>query len=193
MKLAIIHDWIVDIGGAERVFIELHRMWPEAPIYTLLHRPATTRGWLPHATIISSELQRLPFAHRFYSMLAPLMPSAIESFDLSMFDTVISSSVLFSKGVVVRPDTKHICYCYSPSRMLWDRAASYERKGMISGSISTRPTRMGWRCRSTSRYDGLHIANSCGSRPEVLSSPLTRHSAALTRHTTRNATARRSR
>lgn len=132
MKLALVHDWIVGMGGAERVLLEMHRMWPSAPIYTLLYRAETIRRWLPDATIIPSGLQRLPAAWRYYPLMAPLMPSAVESYDLSGFDTVISSSVTFSKGIVVRPDTRHICYCYSPSRMLWDRNAGYERSGIAS-------------------------------------------------------------
>lgn len=131
-NIALVHDWIVGIGGAERVLIALHRLWPHAPIYTLLYRPATVRRWLPDATVIGSSLQRVPLAWRIYPYLAPAMPSAVESFDLSAFDTVISSSVLFSKGIVVRPDTRHLCYCYSPSRMLWDRNAVYERRGISS-------------------------------------------------------------
>lgn len=131
-KIAIVHDWIVGIGGAERVLIALHRLWPQAPIYTLLYKPSTVRRWLPDATVIASGLQRIPFAWRMYPYLAPAMPSAVESFDLSGYDTVISSSVLFSKGIVVRPDTRHICYCYSPARMLWDRAQAYERMSAAS-------------------------------------------------------------
>jgi glycosyltransferase involved in cell wall biosynthesis len=132
VKLAIVHDWIVSMGGAERVLVALHRMWPQAPIYTLLHKPATVRQWLPDATIVTSGLQPLPLAWKYYSWLAPAMPSAIESFDLSAYDTVISSSVLFSKGIVVRPGTRHLCYCYSPARMLWDRTNPYERQGIGS-------------------------------------------------------------
>lgn len=132
MKLAIVHDWFVSVGGAERVLIALHRLWPQAPIYTLLHNPSVVRQWLPDATVISSGLQGVPFSWRIYPYLGPAMPSAVESFDLSGYDTVISSSVLFSKGIVVRPDTRHICYCYSPARMLWDRNADYERRGILS-------------------------------------------------------------
>lgn len=132
MKLAIVHDWICEIGGAERVLIELHKLWPEAPIYTLLYDSAAIRRWLPNATIIASPLQKLWFRHHYYPSLAPLMPSAIESFDLSDYDTVLSNSVSFAKGIVIRPRTRHLCYCYSPTRMLWDRAPSYERKGLVS-------------------------------------------------------------
>lgn len=132
MKIAIVHDWIVQIGGAERVLIALHRLWPQAPIFTLLYRPATVQSWLPDATVIASGLQKIPLAWRLYPWLAPAMPSAIESLDLSGYDTVLSSSVLFSKGIIVRPGTRHLCYCYSPARMLWDRSSAYERRGPAS-------------------------------------------------------------
>jgi glycosyltransferase involved in cell wall biosynthesis len=135
VKLAIVHDWIVDIGGAERVLIALHTLWPQAPIYTLLYKPQSVRTWLPNATVIASGLQRLPGAWRYYSKLAPAMPSAVESFDLSGYDTVISSSVLFSKGVVVRPGTRHLSYCYSPARMLWDSSFAYTRFGRTGRAI----------------------------------------------------------
>ncbi len=131
-KIAIVHDWIVGVGGAERVLIALHSLWPQAPIYTLLYKPSTVHRWLPNATVIASGLQRVPFAWRIYPYLALAMPSAVESFDLSGYDTVISSSVVFSKGIVVRPGTRHICYCYSPARMLWDRNGAYERSGLLS-------------------------------------------------------------
>ncbi len=132
MKLAIVHDWIVTIGGAERVLQQLHRLWPTAPIYTLFYRKSTVQKLLPTATIIASDLQKIPLIHRHYPLLAPLMPSTIEAIDVSQYDTVISSSVIFSKGIIVRPDTRHICYCYSPTRMLWDRSESYERNGFMS-------------------------------------------------------------
>ena len=120
MKLAIVHDWIKDISGAERVLVELHQMYPHAPIYTLFYDPKFASQILADAEIRSSFLQKFPFILRHYSWYAWLMPAAIESLDLSGFDTVISSSAIFSKGLVLRPQTRHICYCYSPTRMLWD-------------------------------------------------------------------------
>lgn len=132
MRLAIVHDWVVNIGGAERVLKRLHAMWPEAPIYTLFADQAAIREHFPLAEVRTSYLQSVPGVRWIYPFLAPLMPSAIESFDLSGYDTVISSSVLFSKGVIVRPGTRHICYCYSPSRMLWDRGHHYERRSVMS-------------------------------------------------------------
>ncbi len=120
MKLAIVHDWIKGLSGAERVLRELHLMYPDAPIYTLFYDRKFVRQFLPKAEVRASFLQRVPFITTFYSALSWLMPSAVESFDLSQFDTVISSSAIFSKGLVLRPSTRHICYCYSPTRQIWD-------------------------------------------------------------------------
>lgn len=134
MKLALIHDWFVGIGGAERVLIELHKLWPHAPIHMLFFDPKSVKQWLPNATIITSPLQKFWFRQRYYPLLAPFMPSAMESFDFSHYDTVLSNAVTFAKGIVVRPSTRHISYCYSPSRMLWDRHAAYER-GSVPGRL----------------------------------------------------------
>jgi glycosyltransferase involved in cell wall biosynthesis len=125
MKIALVHDWLTDLGGAERVLIELHRLFPEAPIYTLYSDRTFIAQHLPEARIVSSSLQQIPSALRG-KYLAPLMPSAIESFDFSEFDLVISSSVFFAKGLILKPKTKHISYCYSPARQLWDRTHEYE-------------------------------------------------------------------
>ena len=127
MKLAIIHDWLLQMGGAERVLIEFHSMFPEAPIYTLFADSGFVKAYLPKANIQTSFLQKIPFVTKIYPKLLPLIPSAIESFDLSEFDTVISSSTAYSKGLVLKPKTKHLCYCYGPTRLLWDRAHEYTR------------------------------------------------------------------
>ncbi len=132
MKLALVHDWIGPYGGAERVLKEMTRIWPDAPVYTIWADPRTVREHFPQTDIRISRIGRLPGIRRLYPYLAPLMPAAVESFDLSGYDTVISSSVAFAKGLVIRPGTRHFCYCYSPTRMLWDRAAAYERKGALS-------------------------------------------------------------
>lgn len=120
MRLALVHDWLNTLGGAERVLIELHRMYPGVPIYTLFYNKKFIKQWLPDAKIHASFLQKVPFITKIYPKLAWLMPVAIESFNLSGYDTVLSSSVAFSKGLVLKPSTKHICYCYSPTRQLWD-------------------------------------------------------------------------
>ncbi|MDP4001523.1 MAG: glycosyltransferase family 4 protein, partial [bacterium] len=128
MKLALVHDWLKNISGAERVLIELHKIFPDAPIYTLFYDKKFARKWLPDADIRASFLQKIPLITKFYWLFAWLMPTAIESFDLSEFDRVLSSSVIFSKGLILKPSTKHICYCYSPTRFLWDR--NYESQNI---------------------------------------------------------------
>lgn len=120
MKLALVHDWLNTLGGAERVLIELHKIFPESPIYTLFYNKKFKAEHLLNAEVRPSYLQKVPLITSGYKLMAILMPSAVESFDLSDFDVVISSSVFFSKGLVLRPKTKHICYCYSPTRQLWD-------------------------------------------------------------------------
>jgi len=126
MRIALVHDWLLNIGGAERVLKVLHEMFPEAPIYTLFHNPKFSQSFLPQAKIISSFAQSLYRFSGSHKWLLPLLPAAIESFDLSKFDLVISSSVTFAKGLVLRPRTKHLCYCYSPTRMLWDWHIEYQ-------------------------------------------------------------------
>ena len=132
MKLALVHDWLKNISGAERVLIELHELFPQAPIYTLFYDKKFIRQWLPSADIRASFLQKIPLVAKYYWLFAWLMPTAIESFDLSEFDRVLSSSAIFSKGLVLKPSTKHICYCYSPSRLLWDWHAEYTKDKELS-------------------------------------------------------------
>ncbi len=133
MKIALVHDWLNNLGGAERVLIELHKIFPRAPIYVLFYNKKFVQEFLPEADIKTSSLQKIPFITKLYRYLFFLMPSAIESFDLSDFDIVISSSVIFSKGLVLKPKTRHICYCYSPTRFLWDRHFEYENQGWLAG------------------------------------------------------------
>lgn len=132
MRIALVHDWLSSLGGAERVLIELHKIFPEAPIYTLFANKKFTSKYLPDANIIASRLNNIPFINKIYKYFLILMPSTVESFDLSDFNVVISSSVIFSKGLVLGLKTKHICYCYSPTRFLWDRHADYENKSWQS-------------------------------------------------------------
>jgi glycosyltransferase involved in cell wall biosynthesis len=120
MRIALVHDYLNQLGGAERVFQEIAGLFPEAPIYTLLADPRVTRALLPGRTIITSSLQRFPgiLGHHHYALW--LMPSFIERFDFSQFDLVISSSSSFAKGVITPPYTRHISYCATPLRYVWD-------------------------------------------------------------------------
>lgn len=115
MKIAIVHDWLTQFSGAERVLRQLHLMYPEAPIYTIDYKDEVKDRVVPNAKVIKLKRKRL---------LSILIPSAIESLDLSEFDVVISSSAIFSKAIITRPKARHICYCYSPSRQLWDNDKS---------------------------------------------------------------------
>ena len=128
MRIALVHDWLNALGGAERVLIELHKIFPQAPIYTFFTDKEFISKYLPGADIRTSYLQRVPFINKIYKYFLVLMPSIVESFDLSDYDVVLSSSVIFSKGLVLSLKTKHICYCYSPTRFLWDRHAEYENR-----------------------------------------------------------------
>ena len=124
-KIAIVHDWLTSFGGAERCLILLHRLFPTAPIYTLVHDHRITPPELADAHIITSYLQRLPGALSNYQRLLPLMPYAIEQFDLSGFDLVISSSHAVAKGVLTHSAQRHLCYCYTPMRYVWDLYHTY--------------------------------------------------------------------
>ena len=131
MKLALVHDWLTTLGGAERVLKDLHSLFPDAPIYTVFARKDFLKEHLPNARVMTSFLQSIPGISRFHKLAMPLMPMAVESFDLSEFDTVISSSAFFAKGLILKPKTRHICYCYSPMRALWDRNGEYEKAPIL--------------------------------------------------------------
>lgn len=129
MRVAIVHDCIVHVGGAERVLQALHTAYPEAPVYTLFYDRKTTLEMLPGADIHTSFAQRLPNINRWFRTYAPLLPMAVELLDLTGFDAILSSSFAFAKGVISPPSTCHICYCHTPLRYLWSefhasRAAS---------------------------------------------------------------------
>ncbi len=134
MKIAIIHDFLTYWGGAEQVLLSLHRMYPEAPIYTLIYDEKFVKKYFPQANIKGSFLQKFPaFLRRRKKYLLPLAAVAPETFDLKDFDLVISSSSSFAKGVVVKPKTIHITYCHTPTRFLWDWYWEYLRENNISG------------------------------------------------------------
>jgi glycosyltransferase involved in cell wall biosynthesis len=125
-KVALVHDFLNQYGGAERVLLELHEMFPEAPIYTMLYDPKKMRGKFKKADIRTSFLQKFPkFLKKRHKYMLPFMPTAPETFNLRDYDLVISSSSAFAKGVVIKPKTIHICYCHSPMRYVWDWNEKY--------------------------------------------------------------------
>ncbi|MDQ7799450.1 MAG: glycosyltransferase [Candidatus Edwardsbacteria bacterium] len=119
-RVAIVHDYLNQYGGAERVLELLHQIYPVAPVYTIVHDPskvpAAYRGW----EIRSSFINRLPGVRDHYEKYFFLYPRAVESFDLSRFDLVISSSSAWAKGAVTSKDAFHVCYLYSAMRFVWD-------------------------------------------------------------------------
>jgi glycosyltransferase involved in cell wall biosynthesis len=128
-KVALVHDFLVCQGGAEKVLQTLSEMFPEAPIYTLLYDKEAMREVFEDKDIRPSFLQKFPtFLKKRYRFLLPFFPVAVEAFDLRDFDVVISSSGAWSKGIVTRLNTKHIAYIHSPMRYVWDYNEQYLRE-----------------------------------------------------------------
>jgi glycosyltransferase involved in cell wall biosynthesis len=132
MRVALVYDRVNKWGGAERVLLALHELFPDAPLYTSVYDKSNA-GWAdvfdPSAGsgrgIRTSFLQKIPFARVNHELLAPLMPLAFESFDFSDFDLVISVASEAAKGIITKPGTRHICYCLTPTRYLWSGYEEY--------------------------------------------------------------------
>lgn len=120
MKVAIVHDFLNQMGGAEHVVKIFREIFPEAPIYTSIYDPSAVCPSFQTADIRTSFMQRLPMIKKHARRYLALYPYAFELFDLSEFDVVLSSSSSFAKGVVTMPHTCHICYCYTPMRFVWN-------------------------------------------------------------------------
>lgn len=128
-KIALVHDFLLRLGGAERVLKVLSNMYPQAPIFTLLYDEEKVGEVFPKKKVITSDLQNLPqFIRKRHKFLFPRMPKVIERFDLSGFDIVISSNSAYSHGVVTNSNTKHICYYHSPMRYAWDWYHEYKKE-----------------------------------------------------------------
>ncbi|MCR5763690.1 MAG: glycosyltransferase [Treponema sp.] len=128
MKVAIVHDWLTNYGGAE-TFVELWlRMYPQADIFTLIYDKKKMRGHFEGIKIFTSKLQKIPFATKLYTKLLIFMPKAFEDFDLSSYDLVLCSSSSCAKGVIVPPYVPQIAYIHTPMRYAWDLFFSYRNK-----------------------------------------------------------------
>ncbi|NNF15699.1 MAG: glycosyltransferase family 4 protein [Gammaproteobacteria bacterium] len=138
MKVAIVHDWCVVYGGAERVLEHIIDCYPDADIFSLIdYVPEDQRHFLRGKKPQTSFLQRIPFVEKIYRKLLFLMPFAIEQFDLSDYDLVISSSYCVAKGVLTGPNQVHVSYCHSPMRYAWDHYHEYLREtGLEHGPLS---------------------------------------------------------
>jgi glycosyltransferase involved in cell wall biosynthesis len=141
VRVAIVHDWGNQVGGAEAVLSALKQMFPAAPVYMSIYwpekMPAEYRSWEIHTSFMNS----LPLVKRYHQPFLPLYPLAFESFDLRQFDLVISNKSGFCHGVLTGPETLHICYCLTPTRYVWDYETYAQREGIgrLAGLL-LRPT-----------------------------------------------------
>lgn len=125
MRIALVTDFLTQLGGAEKVLEAVHEIWPEAPVYTLIYDEKTTRGQFLSYQIKTSFLQNFPLAKKYYRWFLPLMPIFIEKIDFTGYDFVFSICSAFAKGVIIRGKTKSICYLLTPTRYLWVEPKEY--------------------------------------------------------------------
>jgi glycosyltransferase involved in cell wall biosynthesis len=163
MKVAIVHDYLNQRGGAEKVLEAITQLYPRAPVYTLLKGGRRAAASWAGADVRASRLQRMPFANRLYEKYLPLLPFFIEQIDLSDYDLVISDSSAWAKGVLTFPPTCHVSYLHTPMRFAWDyyhetvARMSWFYRGALRFTISY--LRM-WDVVATRRVDFL----ACNSR-----------------------------
>lgn len=165
MKIALVHDYLIRFGGAERVLLNLRKIFPQADVFTLLYDKEKMGQHFKDVKVNTSFLQKFPeFWRKRQKYLLPFIPAAPETFDLRDYDLVISSSSSFAKGVITRPRAVHICYCHSPMRFAWDSYSSYvkqQKKGKLTNlgiRVIMHYIRM-WDKSAASRVD-YFIANS---------------------------------
>ncbi|MFY8200563.1 MAG: glycosyltransferase family 4 protein, partial [Pirellula staleyi] len=165
-RVAVVHDFLYTIGGAERVIEQIINAFPHCDLFALFDfLPENQRDFLKNKSVTTSFIQNLPFARSKHRSYLGLMPLAIEQLDVSNYDLVISSSYLAAKGVITGPEQLHVCYCHSPARYAWDlqhqylaqAKLGYGIKGMIARAI-LHYIRM-WDLRSALGVDHF-IANS---------------------------------
>jgi len=136
MRIAFIHEWLITYAGAEKVLEAMLSEYPKADLFCVVDfLPAEYRKTLCARRLKTTFLQKIPFARRKYKSLLPIMPFAVEQFDLSGYDIIISNSHAVAKGVITGPDQLHICYCYTPMRYAWDLQHQYLQEAGISRGI----------------------------------------------------------
>ena len=169
LAVALVHDFLVQMGGAEKVLEALHEMYPNAPVYTSVYDPAVMPPEYRNWDIRTSSLQRWPARRKLHRCMLPFYPSAFESFDLSRYDLVISSSSAFAKGVITLPHTRHVCYMHAPMRYAWmtDSYLKGERVGWAKRLLSPviHYLRL-WDHVSASRVD-TYVANSTAVKERI--------------------------
>ena len=162
MKVAIVHDWLVNYGGAEDVVAAILELYPEADIFTLVYDKKKMGSHFSKNKIYTSRLQKIPFATRLYTKLLNFMPKAFEEFDFSGYDLVICSSSSCAKGVITPPSVPHIAYVHTPMRYAWDLFYDYKkRSGRLTRHFMNKwmPAIRQWDFISSQRIDSI-CANS---------------------------------
>jgi glycosyltransferase involved in cell wall biosynthesis len=129
MRTAVVHDWLNGMRGGEKVLEQILPLVPDPTIFTLFHVPGSVSPAIERYPIRVSSWNRLPFVRRYYRNLLPLFPAAVEAFDLSGFDLVVSSSHCVAKGAVAPPGVPHLCYCHTPVRYAYEQFELYFPKG----------------------------------------------------------------
>lgn len=139
-RVALVHDFLMSLRGAERVFLEMCEVWPDADIFTPVYDERGTEGRFAHRNVQTSFLQRLHPNRRWFRWLLPLYPAAIESFDLSGYDVVVSSSSAWAHAVICDDRAVHVSYCHNPFRYAWNERhrALAERGDPLSRAAARR-------------------------------------------------------
>ncbi|MGD0226682.1 MAG: glycosyltransferase [Terriglobia bacterium] len=132
LRVAIVHYWLLAYAGGERVISALLDLFPQADLFTLVADEKVAARFAPHR-VTTSFLQRVPGSHRYHRHMLPLCPYALEQFDLTGYDLVISSESGPAKGVITPTDTLHVCYCHSPMRYIWDMYHDYTKGKDMNG------------------------------------------------------------
>jgi glycosyltransferase involved in cell wall biosynthesis len=146
-KIAVVHDWLVTYAGAERVLEQMLHVLPHVDLFSLVDfLPESERGFIQGKPVITSFVQKFPRAKSHYRRYLPFMPLAVEQFDLSGYDIVVSSSYAVAKGIITGPDQLHICMCYSPIRYAWDLQHQYLREARLEHGL------MGWGSKALLHY-----------------------------------------
>src|ERR1700759_391350 len=144
MRVALVHDFLLDVRGAERVFAAICDAWPEADVFTAVYDERGTEGPFASRHPQASFLQKLHPTARTFRALLPLYPHAIESLDFRGYDLVVSSSSAWAHGVLIDPGAVHVCYCHNPFRYAWsEREATLAARNPLTppAGTPTPPTR----------------------------------------------------
>ena len=164
LKIALVHDWLTGMRGGEKVLEVLCDLYPRAPLYTLLHNKGSVSTVIENRDIHTSFIDRLPFKAKRYRNYLPLFPRAIESFDFSGYDLILSTSHAVAKGALPAPGSLHICYCHTPMRYVWELYDQYfgpGRAGFVTRAAMSyvAPRLRTWDVAASSRVNAF-IANS---------------------------------